>query len=82
MGLQDDTWLDRRGSPLTAAGKMTEVFRRPNFGNLYIDVTINDPKAYTKPWSVRLHQLLVPEGDLIDYHCNENEKDAAHVGVK
>ena len=82
VGFRDDTWLDRRGSPLTEAGKMTEIFRRTSFGNLDIEVTIADSKAYTKPWTVRLHQLLVPDSELIDYHCNENEKDALHVGGK
>jgi len=49
IGYRDDQWLDGRGSPLTEAGKVTERFRRPNFGNLEIEVTINDPKAYTRP---------------------------------
>jgi hypothetical protein len=82
VGFRDGTWLDRRGSPLTEAGKMTETFRRTSFGNLEIEVTINDPKAYTKPWTARLHQFLVPDSELIDYHCNDNEKDAVHVGGK
>lgn len=79
VGLKDGTWLDRRGSPLTEGAKMTEKFRRTNFGRLEIEVTIDDPKAYTKPWTVRLPQHLITDTELLDYHCNENEKDAVHA---
>jgi len=79
VGLREGTWLDRNGSPITEGAKMTEKVRRTNFGNLEIDVTIDDPKAYTKPWTVRLHQLLVPDTELLDYYCNDNEKDSAHA---
>lgn len=79
IGFRDGTWLDRRGSPLTEAGKMTERFRRTSLGTLEVDVTIDDAKAYTKPWTVRLHQILVPDGELLDYYCRDNEKDAVHV---
>jgi hypothetical protein len=78
-GLRDGTWLDRNGSPLTEAAKMTEKYRRVNFGNLEIEVTIDDAKAYTKPWSVVLHQILMPDTDLLDYYCNDNEKDSVHA---
>ena len=78
-GFREGTWLDRRGSPLTEAAKMTERFRRANFGALDIEVTIDDSKAYTRPWTVRLHQVLVPDTELLDYHCNDNEKDAVHA---
>lgn len=79
IGFRDGTWLDRKGSPLTEAGRMTERFRRLNFGNLEIDVTIDDPKAYTKPWTITLHQILMPDTELLDYHCQENEKDTQHM---
>ena len=79
VGLRDGTWLDRHGSPLTEAARMTEKFRRANFGTLDIEVTINDPKAYTKPWTITLHQALVPDTELLDYYCNENEKDTVHA---
>jgi len=58
---------------------MTERFRRTNFGNLDIAVTIDDPKAYTKPWTVKLHQMLVPDTDLLEYYCQDNEKDTPHI---
>jgi len=79
IGFRDGTWLDRKGNPITEAARMTERFRRVNFGNLEIEVTIDDPKAYTKPWTVKLHQMLVPDTELLDYYCQENEKDTPHM---
>jgi hypothetical protein len=78
-GLRDGIWLDRRGSPMTDAAKVTERFRRTNYGNLEIDVTVDDPKAYTKPWTVKVNELIVLNTDLLDYICLENEKDIAHL---
>ncbi|HLI85320.1 MAG TPA: hypothetical protein VKV17_15485 [Bryobacteraceae bacterium] len=81
-GFRDGIWLDRKGNPLTDAAKMTERFRRANFGNLDIEVTIDDPKAYTRPWTVKLHQMLMPDTDLLEYYCQENEKDNRHIQAK
>ena len=75
-GFKDQMWLDRNGSPLTDAAKITERFHRVNFGKLEIEITVDDPKAYTKPWTVKLTQLIVLDTELIDYICVENEKDA------
>jgi hypothetical protein len=79
IGFGDGQWLDRSGSPLTSAAKMTERFRRPNYGTLEIDLTVNDPKAYTKPWTIHLTQSIVLNSELLDYICLENEKDASHL---
>jgi hypothetical protein len=68
------------GNPLTDAAKVTERLRRVNFGNLEIEVTVDDPKAYTKPWTVTLNHFLVLNTELIDYICVENEKDASRLG--
>ena len=62
------------GAPLHRRGKITERFRRPNFGTLEIDVTIDDPKAYTKPWTVRVNQRLLVDTELIEFVCNENQQ--------
>lgn len=78
-GFRDGIWLDANGSPLTEAGKITERIRRPNFGTLEIEITVDDPKAYTNPWTVKLTQLLKPDTDLLDYYCAENEKDVPHL---
>jgi hypothetical protein len=78
-GLRDGTWLDRNGSPMTDAAKMTWRFRRVNYGRLEVELTVDDSKAYTKPWTVKLNQLLVLNTELLDYYCNDNEKDAQHA---
>ena len=70
------------GSPLTEAAKVTEKFRRVNFGTLEIDITVDDPKAYTKPWTVKVKQILAPDTELMDYICLENEKDVPHLVAK
>lgn len=77
-GFRDGVWLDRKGSPLTEAGTITERFRRVNYGKLEIDVTVDDPKTYTAPWTIRLNQILRVDTDLLDYICLENEKDTPH----
>ena len=64
---------------MTDAATLTERFRRVNYGRLEIDVTVNDPKAYTRPWTVKLNQLIVLNTELLDYHCLDNEKDAVHL---
>jgi hypothetical protein len=78
-GFRDDVWLDVNGSPLTNSGKLTEKFRRPNFGTLEIDVTVEDPKVYTKPFTVRVNQRLMADTDLIEFICGENERSDSHL---
>ena len=79
IGFRDGMWLDRSGSPVTDAARMTERFRRVNYGKLEIKVTVDDPKAYTAPWTVTLNQTIVLDTDLLDYVCLENEKDVKHL---
>jgi hypothetical protein len=78
-GFKDGQWLDRNGSPVTDAAKITERFRRINYGRLEIEVTVDDPKAYTAPWTIKLNQTIVLDTDLMDYECMENERDAPHM---
>jgi hypothetical protein len=78
IGFSDGLWLDRNGSPMTDAAKVTERFRRINYGKLEIEITVDDPKAYTAPWTVKLTHTLLPDTELLGYICLENEKDAAH----
>jgi hypothetical protein len=78
VGFRDDVWLDVTGSPLTSGGRMTERFRRVNYGTLQIDVTIEDPAAYTEPFTVRVNQRLFPDAELIEFICLENEKSIQH----
>jgi hypothetical protein len=77
-GFRDDVWLDVNGSPLTESGKMIERMRRINYGTLETLVTIEDPKSYTKPFTVRIMHRIMPETELIEFICNENEKSSMH----
>jgi len=78
-GFREGTWLDAVGNPLTEAAKITERFHRLNFGQLEIELTVDDPKAYTKPWTIKLNQTIRLDTDLLDYVVNENEKDLQHI---
>jgi hypothetical protein len=78
-GFRDDVWLDIDGSPLTESGKMTERMTRLNYGTLQTDVTIEDPKAYTKPFTVRVLHHLLPDTDLIEFICTENDRSGPHL---
>jgi len=78
-GFRDGGWLDIWGSPLTDQAKLTERFQRLSYGTMRIDVTIDDPKAYTAPFTVRLNQKIVPNSDLIEFICAENERSTAHM---
>jgi hypothetical protein len=75
----DGIWLDRKGSPLTDAATITERFRRVNFGRMDVQVTVNDPKAYTAPFTVTLNEFLAADTELLDFVCLENNRDASHV---
>jgi len=78
-GFRDDGWLDIMGNPLTDVARVTARIRRPHWGSLEIDITIDDPKAYTKPWTVVMHQKAVLETEMLDLMCLENNKDLAHM---
>ena len=73
------TWHDVNGTPWSDALKMTERFRRPTFGTLEIDVTIDDPKAFTKPVTVRVNQRIMVDQEMIEFICNENEQSTDHI---
>ena len=77
IGLRDGGWLDIVGSPLTDAAKLTERFRRVSYGRLEIDITVEDPKVYTRPWTVRVNQRIMPDQELIEFICLENQRFGA-----
>ena len=81
-GFRDGIWLDTHGNPITDAATVTERMRRVNYGRLEIELTVDDPRAYTKPWTITLKQNLQLDTDLLDYVCLENEKDLTHFVVK
>src|SRR5262249_5627440 len=74
-GFNGKVWLDQLGKPPTQALPVTERFPRKDFGHLGIQITIDDPKAYTKPWTVDLEATLQTSGELMEFICLENEKD-------
>ena len=78
-GFNDKTWLDFSGHPHTESLRVTERFHRRDIGHMDIQITIDDPKAYTKPWSVTIDPELLLDGDLLESVCNENEKDLEHL---
>ena len=79
IGFRDDLWIDWGGSVITSAAKVRERIRRPDFGHLEIELTVDDPKAYTRPWSVTLRQQFAPDTELIDEICAEGERFARQL---
>jgi hypothetical protein len=73
-GFRDDLWIDMGGSPMSSAANMTERIRRPNYGTLEVEITVDDPKVYTRPWTVSMNQGIKLDTDLIDEFCLENEQ--------
>lgn len=78
-GFNDRTWLDFAGHAHTEALRMTERYRRRDFGHLDLQVTLDDPKAYAKPWTVSAGGSLAADTELLEYVCSENEKDQRHL---
>jgi hypothetical protein len=75
-GFRDGMGLDMAGTPITDAAKMTERFRRQTYGTLDIEITVDDPKAYTRPWTVQMPQKITLDTELIDEFCLENERSS------
>ncbi len=81
-GFNDRGWLDARGHTHSDLLRVTERFHRRDFGHMDVEITLDDPKTYTRPFTIRLNQLLLPETDLIEYFCSENERDLRHFTSK
>ena len=79
QGFNDNVWIDNWGHPGTENLKVTEKFTRKDFGHMDIEITIDDPKAYTKPWTVVQPLRLLPDTELLEYICVENNKDLEHL---
>jgi hypothetical protein len=75
VGFNDKSWLDALGHPHSDVLHVVERYRRRDFGHLDIEYTIDDAKMYTKPFSFKITQRLVPDSDILESFCNENEKD-------
>ncbi len=79
-GFNGRTRLDLMGHPQSDAMRITERFRRRDFGHLDVEMTFDDPKMYTKPFTIKVTHDLLPDSDIFEMFCNENEKDRAHLG--
>jgi hypothetical protein len=78
-GFNDKSWLDVSGHPHTEALRVTERYRRKDFGHMQLQMTFDDLKTFTKVWSIAVEANLVPDTELLEYVCNENERDAQHL---
>jgi len=76
-----DGWMDVNGSPYSNQAKFTERFRRLSVGQLQIDLTIDDPKSYTRPWTVRVDQRYLPDEEIIEFICNENQQFRRRIKI-
>jgi hypothetical protein len=82
IGFTERAWLDYDGHPHTESLRMTERYRRRDFGHLDVTVTFDDPGAYTRPWTVSVPMELYPDTELLDAACRENDNGLAHTPVK
>ncbi len=78
VGQTDKSWLDQAGVPHSADMKVTERIRRPDYGHLEIEHLIEDPKTFSRPWTFTTHPSLL-KGELIEYICQENNRDLEHM---
>ena len=78
-GYRDDSWLDTTGNFFSGAAHVTERIRRLTFGSLDVDVTVEDPKVFTKAWTVNLHMRPLVDTEMIDFYCQDNNKDLQHM---
>jgi hypothetical protein len=78
-GFNDKTILDAAGHPHSEALRVTERFRRRDFGHLDIEMTFDDPEMYTRPFTVKIPHDLIADGDIFEMFCNDNEKDRVHM---
>jgi hypothetical protein len=78
-GFNDKSWLDAFGHPHSEALRVVQRFQRRDFGHMDVEVTIDDPKVYTQSFAVKFTELLQPDTDILEYICNENERDRIHL---
>ena len=81
-GFNDKVWLDVFGHPVSESLRIQERFHRRDFGHMDLQITITDPKMYIKPIAFKVTELLMPDSDIFEYFCNENEKDRSHIDTK
>ena len=81
-GFNDETWLDNRGLPHSDALRLTERFQRLNVGSMNLTLTVDDPKTYTRPWSISIKLELIPDTDLLEWICENNKYAPAQGSAK
>jgi hypothetical protein len=81
-GFNDKTAFDTMGHPHSEALRVTERFHRRDFGHMDVEMTFDDPKMYTQPFTIKVPHDLLPDSDILEMFCNENERDAAHMQKK
>lgn len=79
IGTNGKFWLDQAGHPATESFHLIERYRRRDFGHMDLEMTIDDPKAYTRPWTIYVEMALQPDTEILEFICEENEKDAARM---
>ena len=79
IGFNERAWLDSRGHPRSEAMHITEKYRRRDVGHLDVEITMDDPKSYNRPITFKVTHLLQADSDILEYVCNENEKDRIHM---
>ena len=78
-GFNDKTPLDALGHPHSESLRVVERFQRHDFGHLDVEMTFDDPEMYTKPFTIKVPHDLLPDSDIFEMFCNENEKDREHL---
>jgi hypothetical protein len=81
-GFNDRAWLDVSGNTHSDALRMQERYQRRDFGHMDVAVTMDDPKTFRRPVTIKFSELLIPDSDVLEYICGENEKDTTHMGLK
>ena len=79
-GFNDRSWLDAFGHPHSEDMRIQERFHRRDFGHMDLQLTVDDPKMYTRPFTIKVTEVLIPDSDILESFCNENEKDRSHFG--
>jgi hypothetical protein len=79
IGFNNRTLLDLMGHPHSESLRVVERYHRRDFGHMDVEVTLDDPKMYTKPFSIKFTQKLLADSDILEAICSENEKDVSHL---
>ena len=78
-GIKEESWLDVIGHPRSGSMRIRERYRRRDFGHMDLEIALEDPKYYTRPITLKTQLNLIPDSDVLEYTCNKNEKDQAHM---